>query len=168
MGEKLSQEEVEKKICNNFTEEIVTVISNYNGMTKEIKVKCEHCGYIMLKKANHFLNKAITHRCPRCKKNEDESFCWTVYEHLFPNGKRYIGITSQLVKDRWDRGRGYNLQKKMKNAIQEFGWDNIQHNILFERLTRDEAEEKEIELIEKYETINPNFGYNTTFRWVRS
>lgn len=51
----------------------------------------------------------------------------------------------------------------MKSAIDEFGWDNIQHNVLFEHLTKEEAEEIEIQLIEKYETTNINFGYNTAF-----
>lgn len=29
---------------------------------------------------------------------------WTIYKHTFPNGKCYIGKTSQLPEDRWGKG----------------------------------------------------------------
>lgn len=58
---------------------------------------------------------------------------WCVYEHLFPNGKRYVGITSKPPKTRWENGAGYakDGQPVMYNAIQKYGWDNIEHNVLF-------------------------------------
>lgn len=102
MGKKLSQKEVEKRIKENFQEEIVEVISEFNGVNENIKVKCSHCGFVLIEEAKRFLDKKWRRRCPRCLKEEKEYFCWKVYEHVFPNGKRYIGITSQLVKDRWD------------------------------------------------------------------
>lgn len=36
----------------------------------------------------------------------NKNFC--VYEHLFPNGKRYIGITSKNPKARWENGNGHD------------------------------------------------------------
>ena len=85
---------------------------------------------------------------------------YTVYMHLFPNNKKYIGITSKKPKQRWESGTGYITQKLMNKAIQKYKWENIKHKILYENLTKEEAEQKEIELIKKYKTNNPKYGYN--------
>lgn len=92
---------------------------------------------------------------------------WIVYEHIFPNGKRYIGITSKKPQVRWAKGNGYKKENSpMYNAILKYGWDNIEHNILFVNLTKEEASQKEKELIAKFKTnitkYGPNFGYNLT------
>ena len=83
---------------------------------------------------------------------------YTVYKHTSPSGKVYIGITCQKPEDRWKNGYGYREQQKFFNAICKYGWENIQHEILFTELTKEEAEQKEIELIVLYDSkIN---GYN--------
>lgn len=84
---------------------------------------------------------------------------YVVYEHIFPNGKRYIGISSNPQR-RWANGLGYNHNIYMKRAIQKYGWHNIEHHILFDSLTKSEAEQKEIELIAFYKSTNPKYGYN--------
>jgi hypothetical protein len=91
---------------------------------------------------------------------EDRNY--KVYMHTVPNGKKYIGITKQNVKERWRNGRGYENNKRFYNAILKYGWENIQHDILLTDLTQEEAYEKEIELIALNETNNPNYGYNQT------
>lgn len=84
---------------------------------------------------------------------------YSVYIHIFPNNKVYIGITLRNPIKRWGhKGYGYRLQPKMYNAINKYGWDNIQHNILFSHLSKEEAERKEKELIKKYNAIAN--GYN--------
>lgn len=85
---------------------------------------------------------------------------YTVYKHTCPNGKIYIGITSLDVKTRW--GKNGSLYKNMLfgKAIQKYGWDNIKHEILYEGLSKPEAELKEIELISKYKSNCKDFGYN--------
>lgn len=90
-------------------------------------------------------------------KNND-AYC--VYMHIFPNNKKYIGITSQNPQRRWRRGNGYKTQEMMTRAINKYGWDNIEHIILFKNLMKNEAEEKEIELINKYKTNIRKYGYN--------
>ena len=82
--------------------------------------------------------------------------------HVAPNGKRYIGITSQRPEYRWNGGRAYQNQPHFQNAIKKYGWNNIQHVILFSGLSKDEAIGKEIELIATFETTNPSKGYNIT------
>ena len=71
---------------------------------------------------------------------------YIVYMHVFPNNKKYIGITSKKPKQRWESGTGYRTQSLMYRAIQKYEWDNIEHKILYINLTKEEAEQKEIEL----------------------
>lgn len=92
---------------------------------------------------------------------------YSVYKHTLPtniskkeNDMVYIGITSQDPLKRWLNGRGYLKQNYFYSAIQKYGWDNFQHEILFCGLTKEEAEAKEIELIAKYNSTNRHFGYN--------
>ena len=84
---------------------------------------------------------------------------YSVYELLFPNNKRYIGITRQDPKKRWGHGSGY-IGQMVYNPIKKYGWDNITHNILFTNMTREEACQKEKELIKKYKTTDMRYGYN--------
>lgn len=92
---------------------------------------------------------------------------WTVYKHTCKiNGKIYIGITKNSVKQRWGKdGHGYKPSKGeytcFYRAIQKYGWDNFEHEILFEGLTYEQALEKEKDLIKFYNCKAP-FGYNLT------
>ena len=83
-----------------------------------------------------------------------------VYKHTCPNGKIYIGITSQKPTKRWKNGFGYRKDSHIYNAIIKYGWDNIKHEILFSNLTKDQAENKEIELIKLYRSTDRRYGYN--------
>ncbi|MCR4663785.1 MAG: GIY-YIG nuclease family protein [Paludibacteraceae bacterium] len=90
-----------------------------------------------------------------------EKKSYTVYIHRFPNNKVYIGITSQKPERRWRNGTGYNnKQDLMKRAIEKYGWNNIEHKILFAGLMKEEAEKIEKLLIAGYKSNNKNYGYN--------
>lgn len=83
-----------------------------------------------------------------------------VYCHISPSGKRYVGITSQAPQDRWRNGKGYKNSTVFSNAIAKYGWDSFEHIILYEKVSREFAISKEIELISKWQTTNKKFGYN--------
>ena len=85
---------------------------------------------------------------------------YTVYMHTTPNNKIYIGITKQNPIKRWLNGKGYQKQEYFYNAILKYGWDNIEHRILFTELSKEEAEQKEIELIKRYKSNQRQYGYN--------
>lgn len=87
---------------------------------------------------------------------------YTVYLHISPDGKRYYGATKQNPKYRWRNGYGYKTQKFFWEAIQEFGWNNIQHIIIARGLTKEEAHWLEIELIKEWNTRDRDKGYNIT------
>ena len=86
---------------------------------------------------------------------------YTVYMHIFPNGKKYIGI-SRNVKKRFRNGEGYARSKIVYSAIQKYGWENVSHEILYENLSEQEAKQKEVELIRQHDTTNHENGYNST------
>lgn len=78
------------------------------------------------------------------------------------NGKKYIGQTCQSLADRWGSdGRRYKGQP-FYAAIEKYGWDNFEHELLFQNLSQEEADLKEQELIALYNTTNKKFGYNIT------
>ena len=84
---------------------------------------------------------------------------YSLYKHTFPNGKVYIGITSQPLEKRFMNGKGYKDCPKMNNAILKYGWANVEHELLLSGLSKQEAEEKEIETIAFYDSVKN--GYNT-------
>ena len=84
---------------------------------------------------------------------------YNVYKHTFPDGKIYIGVSTNPLK-RWSNGHGYYFNEELDKAIKEVGWENIKHEILFDRLSKEEAEQKEIELIAFYKSNQRKYGYN--------
>lgn len=86
---------------------------------------------------------------------------YTIYMHKLRKDNRvYIGITCQNLKKRWQRGLGYIRSSYFYNAIKKYGWDNFEHIVLFENLTKEEAENLEIELISKFNSNKKGYGFN--------
>lgn len=85
---------------------------------------------------------------------------YVVYRHTDPEGKVYIGITRKLPRKRFDYGRGYKHNRRFNEAIERLGWENFQHDILAEGLTREEAGALEAKYIAEYQSTDPSFGYN--------
>ena len=82
---------------------------------------------------------------------------YTVYMHVLPknvSGKEndlvYIGITRVKPIQRWANGNGYAPNIRFFNAIKKYGWEQFEHVILFENLSEEDAKQKEIELIAKF------------------
>lgn len=91
-----------------------------------------------------------------------ENLKWIVYCHTNKiNGKKYIGITSQKIDRRWRKGDGYKKQSVFGRAINKYGWDNFDHEIIEDNICTLEIDEKEQYYIELYNTVLPN-GYNVT------
>lgn len=94
----------------------------------------------------------------------DKLYC--IYEHLLPNGKRYIGITSGDPKCRWANGAGYKENKPFWKDILHYGWVNVSHKIIATNLTEIEARKQEAELIRQFDLMNPAYGYNQECKTV--
>lgn len=88
---------------------------------------------------------------------------FTVYMHINKiNNKKYIGITSKKPEDRWGLDGSNYRSQYFNRAIQKYGWDSFEHIILYKDLSEEEAKQLEIKLIEEYNTMDPNLGYNRT------
>ena len=95
---------------------------------------------------------------------------YTVYKHVSPKGKVYIGITHKYpAEKRWGKngirylGKNKNgefIHRSFANAILKYGWNKIEHIILAEGLLKEEAEAIEISLIAYYKS--KNMSYNIT------
>lgn len=86
---------------------------------------------------------------------------WYLYQHINKiNNKSYIGKTENINK-RWkNNGKNYQTCPRFWSAIISYGWDNFEHKILFICDSLEEINQKEKEYIKKYNTLDPNFGYN--------
>lgn len=68
-----------------------------------------------------------------------------------------------MPEKRWGiNGCRYKSSPYFYSAIQKYGWDNFEHIILFENLTKEQACIKEQELIAHFNSANREFGYNAT------
>lgn len=85
---------------------------------------------------------------------------YTIYQHIFPNNKVYIGATKSKLYKRFGKdGKNYR-SKEMQEDIKKYGWNNIQHKIIETNLSYAQAIEKEKFYIAKFNACNPEFGYN--------
>ena len=86
---------------------------------------------------------------------------WTVYKHVSPSGKVYVGISSN-IKNRWAASGYYYClsDTAFSRALTKYGWDNFQHIILAEHLSKQEACDMEKELIVYYKA--KKISYNIT------
>ena len=87
---------------------------------------------------------------------------YKLYMHIFPNKKVYVGITKETLARRWLNGNGYRRQPVVFSAIMKYGWDNIQHILLREGMTKDQAMQAEKDTIKAFNSNDRNFGYNLT------
>lgn len=99
---------------------------------------------------------------------EPEERVWTIYLHTVPkefveedHDMYYVGVTSGPVKDRWKNGLGYQNQYFGKQ-IQDINWNNIQHEIIAEHLTKQEVSNMEKAMIKALNSNDEKYGYNKT------
>jgi group I intron endonuclease len=99
--------------------------------------------------------------------------CCSVYVHINKiNGKIYVGRTSQNPESRYGaNGIGYLRQDKYSdkylqplfaNAINKYGWENFDHEVIASNLTEEESRNFEKLLINLLHTNQKEFGYNMT------
>lgn len=85
---------------------------------------------------------------------------YSVYIHVLPNNKKYVGTTKQEPKLRWQSGLGYRKNKEFSKDIKKYKWENIKHLIIGYFDNCEDAYLLEQELIRKYKTTNKEYGYN--------
>lgn len=132
--------------------------------------KCTKCNRELPETIEYFKKhkngkNGLSSICKDCiriyNKTYKKRFKYTVYAHINKtNGKMYIGQTKQKITYRWNNGNGYKQHSIFGKAIQKYGWDNFEHEIIASNLTKEEAENFEKLLIRKLDTTNRSYGYN--------
>lgn len=84
-----------------------------------------------------------------------------LYQLLFPNGKKYIGITSKTAEDRFKAHCRSRKKYAIDSAIKKYGKENVILTVLAECDNWELLCLLEQEAIEKFDTKYPN-GYNLT------
>lgn len=78
------------------------------------------------------------------------------------NGKSYIGQTKRTLEERIRNHKAYINQLdctyKLYEAIRKYGWENFEVSVVCYCSSQEELDQKEIEYISYYDTINN--GYN--------
>lgn len=83
-----------------------------------------------------------------------------VYCYTSPSGKKYIGKTKTTLKTRAEANqRGYKGCTAFYNAIQKYGYENFEVEIL-EEVPLEILTEAETQYIIDLDTTNPDKGYN--------
>lgn len=95
-------------------------------------------------------------------RENDSEYIYSVYMHVFPNDKVYIGITSKDPEKRWLKdGYGYKNQTIVYRAIKKYGWDNIEHIVIAQNVNIEIAKNMEVDLIKLYSSTDKKHGYNS-------
>ena len=85
-----------------------------------------------------------------------------IYKLSFPNGKNYIGRTKNSLQQRLTehKNRVGKTQHPLYYAFVKYGWDNVTKEVIEEVSTHEQAVNRELYYIEKYDTLTN--GYNLT------
>ena len=63
---------------------------------------------------------------------------YSVYQHVTPDKMYYFGQTNN-IKRRWEANGIHYKETSLYPYIEKFGWDNIQHIVLFENQSKENA-----------------------------
>lgn len=86
------------------------------------------------------------------------SFEYAVYYHELPDGRKYVGATTD-IKRRF-RPCEYLSNRPFHKAIEQIGGSNIKHIVVCEHLTPTQANKLEKELIKKFNSTDFRYGFN--------
>ena len=83
-----------------------------------------------------------------------------IYQYTSPSGKIYIGKTKTTLKERAKKNaKGYKGCNAFYNAIQKYGWENFEVEILDE-VPLDVLDETEVQYIIDKNATDRDIGYN--------
>lgn len=86
-----------------------------------------------------------------------------VYKFTFPNGKVYIGST-QDIDVRWQYNGTLYQHQAVGKAIEEFGWENVEKEVVYFSLISSEVEAEEKRLIALYGDNSYNCSDNPNWK----
>ena len=137
-----------KSINKNQSKEISELNDNIKTLTSEI-------GILEIRNKNQ--SKEIIELNNKIKRLEfeknqlselNEPRNYKVYIHIMTGLWIYIGQTGQDLEERWQNGEGYKQHNQMLyHQIKKYGWENINHILYKDNITKKEADIIERDLI---------------------
>lgn len=87
---------------------------------------------------------------------------FTIYRYVNKvNNKSYVGQTQTTLENRaQSNGSNYKESRRFYEAIKKYSWSNFKPEILCTAETRQEADDLERFYIKKFNSSNPDYGYN--------
>lgn len=85
---------------------------------------------------------------------------YSVYMHVTPEEKLYIGMTQNIEQRYGYKGNGYREQADFLKAIKKYDWSNIDHKVIASNLSKEEAEKLEHEAIVTLNTKEDGYNHN--------
>lgn len=140
-----------KSINDNQIKEISELNDSIKSLTSEIGI-LEIRNKNQSKEINELNNKIKRLEFEKNQLSElNESRNYKVYIHIMTGLWIYIGQTGQDLEERWQNGEGYKQHNQMLyHQIKKYGWENINHILYKDNLTKKEADIIERDLIHFY------------------
>lgn len=85
---------------------------------------------------------------------------YSVYVHTTPDGRAYVGVSGTDLEYRWKNGKNYQNCTRFRKAIEEYGWENIRHEVIASGMSREEAWNLEEQVIAELNATDEEHGYN--------
>lgn len=126
-----------KSINKNQSKEIIELNNKIKTLTSEIS------------RVNSINKRLEFEKNQLSELNEPRNY--KVYIHIMTGLWIYIGQTGQDLEERWQNGEGYKQHNQMLyHQIRKYGWENINHILYKDNLTKKEADIIERDLIHFY------------------
>lgn len=126
-----------KSINKNQSKEISELNNKIKSLTSEIS------------RVNSINKRLEFEKNQLSELNEPRNY--KVYIHIMTGLWIYIGQTGQDLEERWQNGEGYKQHNQMLyHQIRKYGWENINHILYKDNLTKKEADIIERDLIHFY------------------
>ena len=146
---------IENNRLKSINENQIKEISELNDSIKNLK---SEIGILEIKNKNQSKEiSALNDKIKRLEfeKNQlselNEPRNYKVYIHIMTGLWIYIGQTGQDLEERWQNGEGYKQHNQMLyHQIKKYGWENINHILYKDNLTKKEADIIEQDLIHFY------------------
>ena len=136
------------------------IVARYHTCKGDIYVKTEGTSKTVImftcELVNMFKNKLAN---SVTLKHSKKTGNYSVYMHVTPEEKLYIGMTQDIEKRYGSNGNNYRTQP-FYTAIKKYGWNNIDHEAIANDISEEEAEKLEHEAIVTLNTKEDGYNQN--------
>lgn len=141
--------------------ENASIVARYHTCKGDIYIKTEGNSKTLVYFTHELVKKYVNQLANlETVKNSKHTGNYTVYMHISPEEKLYIGMTQNIETRYGHNGNGYRAQPAFRDAIHKYGWHNIDHEAIASDLSKEEAEKAEHEAIVTLNTKEDGYNRN--------